>query len=262
MKKLTYLLMLSLFIVALAACGNEEDNQNQNSEEEELKTLDVEFELPEKADVGESVELKATVTYGKEKVVDADEVAFEYWLQGKKEDSITIEAQNNEDGTYTADVSFDADGVYEIYAHTTARDLHSMPKKSITIGSGVNADSEADSHDHESEGHDHGSEGHDHGHHTEGFEMEVVEPENVKVNTETELLVKLQLDGKALEGARVRYEILSDDETTEWVDTVEVNPGEYTVDHAFTKAGVYQITVHVENEDGLHEHNEYELKVN
>lgn len=29
-----------------------------------------------------------------------------------------------------------------MYAHTTARDLHTMPKKSITIGEGISADQE------------------------------------------------------------------------------------------------------------------------
>ncbi|WP_010097390.1 FixH family protein [Ornithinibacillus scapharcae] len=261
MKKITYILLLSLFLlVALAACGNEEDNE-KSEKEEELKTLDVVFDVPEKAAVGESVELKATVTYGDEKVVDADEVEFEYWLQGNEDDSITVEANNNEDGTYTAEVSFDADGIYEMYAHTTARELHTMPKKSITIGEGVNTEHDAADHEHESEGHEHGSEDHEHGHHAEGFKMEFIEPASTKVNSDTELSVHLHLDGKPLEGAQVRYEILSDDETTEWVSTVEVNPGEYTVNHTFTKAGTYHMTVHVENDEGLHEHEEYELEI-
>lgn len=253
MKKITYTFMLSLLLlVALAACGDKEDSKK--SEEEELKTLDVEFVVPETAEVGETVELKATVTYGGEKVVDADEVEFEYWLQGNKEESLTVKAHNNEDGTYTAEVSFDADGIYEMYAHTTARELHTMPKISITIGDGVNTEHGSGEHEHESEEHEHG-------HHAEGFEMEFTEPENTQVNTETELLVHLQLDGKPLEGAQVRYEIVSEEETTEWVNTAEVNPGEYTVDHTFAKAGTYHITVHVENDEGLHEHNEYELEI-
>src|SRR5690606_20497992 len=148
MKKIISVLLLFIIIVNLSACGNSGDNNSNQSSEQELKTLKVEFELPEKADVDETVELKAIVTYGDEKVTDADEVEFEYWEQGNQEKSTTIEASNNGDGTYTAEVSFGTDAVYEIYAHTTARDLHTMPKKTITVGEGVNNEQEAESHEH------------------------------------------------------------------------------------------------------------------
>lgn len=141
MRNKTIILMLVLLIGSLAACSNGgEDGTEEDTDE--LKMLEVEFQLPEKADTGEVVELKAIVTYGDEKVDDADEVEFEYWLKGNEEDTTKVESNNNGDGTYTAEVSFESDGVYEIYAHTTARDLHTMPKKSITVGEGTNTDQE------------------------------------------------------------------------------------------------------------------------
>lgn len=130
-------------LALLSACGDDED-ANQS---EELKMLDVDFELPEEADVDETVELKATVTYGDEKVDDADEMEFEYWMENDQDNSTFIDGENNGDGTYTAEVTFDEDGVYELYAHTTARTLHTMPKKSITVGDGSDRDEEANNDD-------------------------------------------------------------------------------------------------------------------
>ncbi|GIO22834.1 FixH family protein [Oceanobacillus sp. J11TS1] len=255
-------LLMFLFVIivgVLAACNN--GTEEEQDESEELKMLEVEFNLPEKADVGETIELLAIVTYGDEKVTDADEVEFEYWEKGKEEDSTFIEGNNNGDGTYTAEVSFDKDGVYEIYAHTTAKSLHTMPKKSITVGTGE-SNAEAENQDDESEGHDH--ESHEHNHHADGFELHFVKPENVDTDTETELIVHLQMDGNPLEEANVRYEIWNDDlsDKHEWVNAEEVAPGEYTGTHQFTEAGTYNIQVHVENDDGLHEHKEYEVLVN
>lgn len=128
MKNKFGLISLIMTIAILAACG---DNSNNS---EELKMLEVDFELPETAAIDEDVELKATVTYGDEKVTDADQMEFEYWPEEDRDDSTFIDGENNEDGTYTAEVSFEEDGVYEIYAHTTAEALHTMPKKSIEIG--------------------------------------------------------------------------------------------------------------------------------
>src|SRR5699024_12180219 len=90
----------------ISACSG---NNDAPDDSDELASLDVDFQLPESADLEETVELKAIVTYGDEKVTDA-EVEFEYWEKGDEENSTRIEAENNEDGTYTEDVSFDRDG--------------------------------------------------------------------------------------------------------------------------------------------------------
>lgn len=127
-----FLFMLALTIVILTACSENKDEEAENLDE--LKALEVEFEVPETAEVGETILLKAIVTYGDEKVEDADEVKFEYWEGENEDDSTTIESTNNGDGTYTAEITFERGGVFSIYAHTTARDMHTMPKKSITVG--------------------------------------------------------------------------------------------------------------------------------
>lgn len=128
MSKRIGLFAVAITIMLLSACGG--------NDADELLMLEVDFPVPEEADVGEMVELKAIVTYGDESVTDADEVVFEVWEKGKKDESEKIDAKNHEDGTYTAEYTFDHDGIFEMYAHTTARDLHTMPKKEIVIGEG------------------------------------------------------------------------------------------------------------------------------
>lgn len=127
-KKLLIATFLIITLILGACGGNEEEGAT-----DELKELKVDFVVPESVQVDEKVELKATVTYGDEPVEDADEVVFEIWEQGNEEDSIKIDGIHVENGEYTAETTFDNAGVYEMYAHTTARDLHTMPKKEVTV---------------------------------------------------------------------------------------------------------------------------------
>src|SRR5690625_6623948 len=111
MRKIISILLMVFLVGVLAACGND----GENGEEEELFLLEVDFDIPEHAEVGESIELKATVTYGDELVTDAHEVVFEVWEKGDEQNSEMIDGENNEDGTYTADDRFEHDGRYEKY---------------------------------------------------------------------------------------------------------------------------------------------------
>lgn len=90
MKRLLLVFVGFSLIFALAACGDNEE------EVEELLELNVDFVVPETAEVGEEVELKAIVTYGDEKVTDAKQMDFEIWERGNEEESETIEAENHE----------------------------------------------------------------------------------------------------------------------------------------------------------------------
>lgn len=252
MKKNIWLVIVIFMIGVLAACNNG-TNKEEAKESEEPKILNVDFIVPEKANAGEKVELKAIVTYGDEKVKDAD-VNFEYWEQGNKEGSKRIEPKNNGDGTYTAELTFDHDGVYEMYAHTTARDFHSMPLRSITIGEGASA--------HHEEGHDEQAGDHGHGH-AEGFAMHFMEPKDVKVNQNTPLTVHLQMENQPLKEAKVRYAIFQEhSEKHDWVDALEAaSGGEYTASYSFKEQGAYTIVIHVTNDAGLHEHQEHKVEV-
>ncbi|MFD2130904.1 FixH family protein [Pseudogracilibacillus auburnensis] len=245
LRKGLFMLLLVFITALLVACGDEKGDSV-----DELVSLDVEFIVPETADVGETVELKALVTYGDEPVTDADEVQFEVWETGKQDESDKIEAENHEDGTYTIDYTFEHDGVFEMYAHTTAHDLHTMPKKELTVGEGGNNDHED---------HDHGD--HGHGFHTEGFDLHFMEPENVTAGEETELMTHITMDEDGLKDANVRYEIWQDKDNTDWVDAEENNAGEYVANYSFEETGTYHIQIHVEDDEDLHEHAEYEVEV-
>ncbi|UOQ86429.1 FixH family protein [Gracilibacillus salinarum] len=255
MKKLFWL-MLSAIIVLTACADN--SNTEDSAEEDELQGIKVNFTLPEQAKTGEAVTLTATVTTTSgEKVTDAEEMMFEYWNIEDEENTVMVESTNNEDGTYTAEVTFSEPGDYESYAHTTANGIHSMPKKAISI-TGEALNSEQESEDHEEMTEEETSHEHQH---SSGFEINVAPLNDVTANEDKEITVQLLSDGTAYEGARVRYEIVISSEKHEWIDAEEVSSGEYKGTFAFPEAGTYDMTVHVNDEDGLHEHTETEVEV-
>ncbi|HEY4553263.1 MAG TPA: FixH family protein [Bacillaceae bacterium] len=238
----------------LAACGSG-GNTGSQGDDGVPEILEVQLEVQETADVNEKIPLHATVIQGDEKVADADEVEYEIWEDGKKEDSQMIEAKNNKDGTYSAETSFEKDGVYMVQVHVTARGQHTMPKKTVTVGEGVSAHAEGDHHE--------GSHGHNHGVHAEGFGMHFVKPESAAKGQEQQLVVHLQMDDSPMKDARVRYEIWNHNapDRHEWAKAEERKPGEYAAAFSFKETGAYTIVVHVENDEGLHEHEEHEIEV-
>ncbi|MFC4386914.1 FixH family protein [Gracilibacillus marinus] len=247
MKKL---FIISLVLFFITACGNEQNNEH--AEQEEIKGLKTEFELPESADVNQTIELKATVYYGEDLVTDADEVNFEYWNTEDSESTTTVESTNHNDGTYTTEVTFDEPGTYEIYAHTTAHELHAMPKKSITIeGEATKEHEHSVQHDEEEEHH-----------HNENLIINMQPIETPQIEKNVSIAVTLTLNEEPLTEARVRYEIFNEtEEVHEWIDAKEEENGMYTADHTFTQHGKYTIVTHVNNESGLHEHSETEIEV-
>ncbi|WP_077065122.1 FixH family protein [Gracilibacillus massiliensis] len=249
MKKLFFATLLIL--LTMAACTNSAESE---PEEEEVKGISVDFELAEEADTEETVELKATVTYGEDELVtDAEEVSFEYWNVEDEEDTVTVESSNNEDGTYTAEVVFDQPGTYEIYAHTTAKDMHTMPKKSIVING--DEDMQMDQEEHPT----HSGEEHSH---NEDFLIELEEYETVTKEEEIEWTVQLKMDQEPYQDARVRYEIIPEASDQHiWLDAEETEVGTYTSTHSFSETGEYEIVVHVSDDSGLHEHKEYSFEV-
>lgn len=245
-RRITTFLFISI-IAILAACGK--DDAEPLGEVEELHPIEVELIVTEAVKVGEAVEMSTLVTQNGEKIADADKVVYEIWEEGKKEDSEMMDAVNEEDGTYTAESSFDADGLYHIQVHVDARGQHSMPTKTVTVGDGGEyEETEEDS---------------GHGHHTEGFSMHFVKPENVEAGEETELVLQLELDDQALENARVRYEIWSEAnvDKKDWITAEELAPGKYTAVHTFLEADLFKMVIHVEDEEELHEHEEHEIQV-
>ncbi|MFJ5772042.1 FixH family protein [Psychrobacillus sp. NPDC093180] len=124
----------TLAAMVLTGCGAEEASHT-NHEETTFQEIVVQIQTPEQLAVGEKVVLSAKVTQGEEAVDDADKVEFEVWESGLRDEGKMIEGTLTKDGVYEANHTFDHDGVYYMFAHTTARGLHTMPKQKLTVGS-------------------------------------------------------------------------------------------------------------------------------
>jgi len=132
MKKL--FLTLAMTAVLAVGCGAEDDAVDTLSSGEVPVEIIVEVLTPEKLNVGEATTLEVKVTQGGEVVNDADSVDFEVWESGLRDEGTMIDGEFKEDGVYTAEYTFDHDGVYYMYAHTTARGMHVMPKQQLIVG--------------------------------------------------------------------------------------------------------------------------------
>lgn len=129
MKK--WLWMLVAIPILLFGC-NKEETMTQDSGIPQM--VDVEIATPAKLTASKEVEIAAHVTQGGENVDDAESVQFEIWESGLRDKGVLLDGELDKDGVYKVDYTFDHDGVYYVYAHTTARGLHVMPKKELTVG--------------------------------------------------------------------------------------------------------------------------------
>ena len=171
MKK--WLLSLVAVPVLLMGCASNEQAVDTNKEPVDVAALEVFVDIltPEEVAVDETVELAAHVTQNKENVNDAEAVEFEIWESGYREDAQKIDGKLDADGVYKAETTFNHEGVYYMYAHTTARGLHVMPKQQIIVGnpdmSQVKDDNSDESMDMNMGDHGDASEGGEHSEHGE-----------------------------------------------------------------------------------------------
>jgi YtkA-like len=251
MKKIA-LLMAILLVAVLGACGNDAGT-GQNQEVPEL--LEVEINLPEEnLEVGEEIDLEAYVSQGGEAVEDADEVKFEVLKQGETESEM-FEGEHQGEGIYTAKKKFDAEGVYAVTAHVTARDMHNMPKKELTVGI------PSESTDSEDEGSDTHQDSHEH-EHEQAVVVDLQSGLDMVVNEEMELSVLIKEKGNPLTGAKISFEIWKEgQEQHEFIDATEDGEGIYHVTKTFDTTGNHLINVHI-NTDSLHEHQLFSVAVN
>lgn len=124
----------ALVALILAGCGAKKETSSNNNEGT-LEEVIVQIQTAEQLPVGQPVVLSAKVSQGGEAVDDADTVEFEVWESGMREEGHMVEGTLTKDGIYEANFTFDHDGVYYMFAHTTARGLHTMPKQEMTVGS-------------------------------------------------------------------------------------------------------------------------------
>jgi len=131
MKK--WLLALVAVPALLVGCGEKKEPADL-PEPEVAQIPEVEILTPKEVAINETIDLAAQVEQGGKKVDDAV-VQFEVWESGKRDQGQMIDGKLEKDGIYKATTTFDHDGVYYMYAHTTANGVHNMPKQQITAGS-------------------------------------------------------------------------------------------------------------------------------
>jgi YtkA-like len=253
LKKILFSIMAGLLV--LGGCSQSEE-EKPAKKDEVPQIIEAVIEVPETINPGEEAALAVTVKQGGEAVTDADEVKFEVWQEGQKENGEMIEAKHESEGKYTADHAFTEEGLYYVQSHVTARSQHTMPMVSIQVGE-AKAEDSGTGHDQENEGHE---EGHSHSHGGE-VSIELQAPDQIQSNEQTQLSVLVDNEGEPLGDAKVKLEISLNGETPQWVNMSEAEPGNYTAGHQFTNAGTYIITTHVEKGDDIHEHTETELTV-
>ncbi|WP_339173463.1 FixH family protein [Solibacillus sp. FSL R5-0691] len=163
MRKWLYSLVAVPFL--LVGCGDEPEVETLDTAEVP-SIIDVHIQTAEQLNTGETIQLAARVTQDEEAVNDAKEVKFEVWESGLRDEGEMLDGELTEDGIYVADYTFDHDGVYYMFAHTTARGMHVMPKQELIVGnpdmSKVLEDTSSDSMEHDEEQDEEKEEEHNH----------------------------------------------------------------------------------------------------
>lgn len=236
----------SIFVIAVILLGTLIGCSKENEEKqvsEELKHLEVEIVADEKIELNKEVEIACLVTYGDEKVTDADEVKFEIWKQGEeKHEMITGEHQG--DGKYAVTKTFTEAEKYSVVAHVTARSMHNMPKKEIMVGQvqenqAVHETTNKQTH-------------HSHPHANVIAELQQTQPFVAGENTE--LTASVTFDHEPLTEANVKFEIWKDNEKKhEFIEATELGKGQYKANYQFSQPGLYHVNIHVEKGE-IHEH--------
>ncbi|MCC5892123.1 FixH family protein [Exiguobacterium sp.] len=224
-------------VLVLGACGSEQAN-NASETVQSMEPVEAELNVPATADKGETVTLSVRVTQEGEAVDDADEIKFEVWKNGAKEDSEMMKASLTEDGVYEVDTTFADEAVYTVQVHVTARSMHTMPTTNVTVGHPETAAEAEQESDH---------------HHHAGADI-VLEPKQATVNEPQPFNVNVEIDHETLTGADVQLEVFKDGaEKHEWVKLEETD-GVYTGEHTFIETGSYNVQVHVTKGHDIHEH--------
>jgi len=219
----------------MAACGKAEEKKTV--QDTAPIPISVDLTVPETADMGQEVVLTAKVTQGEEVVKDAKEVEFEVLEEttGEKQ----MYPAHLVDDTYTVKVTFDQPGSYSVTSHVTARDMHTMPTKTVE----VQGEATATPQEH--------AEGHSHHHGT----VINFEDGKAKAGESVTLSPTISLENAPLTEASVRFEIWKEgSDQHDWVDAKESDGGKYSADYTFKESGKYSVQVHVEKHPDLHDH--------
>lgn len=245
MKKMTMLLMALATTATLAACNS--NTNTANDTKKEVAPLKATLTVPETAKVGDKIELKVDVTQDGKAVTTAKDVAFEVKNNDTNSDKmITAKVQ---DDAYVASYDVNDAGKYKITAHISAKDGgHAMPNADMTVSN----DATSSHNDHQSTS-ESATEQH---HHHRDVAITYNHKHTVAKDKAINLSVTIKHDGKALTGADIHYQVVPQFKGGQptWITLKETSKGTYEGKHTFTQAGKYQLKLHVENNEGLHDH--------
>jgi hypothetical protein len=238
-KKLSLFLSLTFILFLFAACS-------QEKQEEKPAMLEVQLQTPDHIELNKETTLSCIVTYGGEKVNDADEVKFEVWKHGSEKHEM-LTAKNDGDGKYSVKKTFTEPGTYSVISHVTARNMHNMPKKDIVVGT---PSDQPQNHAEEHHGDEH--------HHADVMIM--LHEKQFSVNKEAHLTVHITHDGQPLTKAKVHFEIWKGNSKHKFIEASEKQAGQYEATTTFQEKGTYSVKIHVETEQ-LHEHQVEQITV-
>ncbi|WP_114164934.1 FixH family protein [Exiguobacterium sp. TNDT2] len=230
--------LVGLFV--LGACGADETTSGTETVQS-MEPVEAELNVPASADKDEAVTLAVRVTQDGKAVDDADEIKFEVWKNGAKEESEMTKASLTEDGVYEAETTFVEEAVYTVQVHVTARSMHTMPTTNVTVGhpeTAAEAEAEAEQ---------------DHHNHA-GADI-VLDPTQAVANEVQPFTVNVEIEHEALTGADVQLEVFKDGaDKHDWVKLDETEGGSYEGEHTFKESGIYNVQVHVTKGHDIHEH--------
>jgi len=150
----------TLIIVAmtLTGCGNGDETATEC--QNPLIPIEVDLQLDKAKN---EIQVSALVTHEDVPIEHANEVAFEIWEHGNEDYHFLEKATHEGEGLYSLNWQFENDGVYYVYYHVTACDMHRMEKEQVVIGE-VNVDEIIATPDIERKSLMHGEEEHHHKH--------------------------------------------------------------------------------------------------
>ncbi|TES56385.1 hypothetical protein E2L07_05375 [Halalkalibacterium halodurans] len=131
MKKYFIFLSLALLMI-LSACSTEEKTSDCSNTLVPIE-IDSGYNLSE-PESNEKVTFSTTITHEGLPVENANQVEFEIWEHGNQEYHHLLKAEKVEPGVYQLDWTFEEEGVYYIYYHVTACDMHRMEKEMVVVG--------------------------------------------------------------------------------------------------------------------------------
>lgn len=146
MKRIVSFLFIFAWILSGCTSNSHHTDATQPKQQPSVQTGDIQVQIlvPKQISANTSTSLQVRVQHGQDAVQDADEVEFEVWKKNQKKSSEKVKAQHEKNGIYTAQKTFQEEGIYYIQAHVTARGMHKMPIHELVVGEKTNEKSSSE----------------------------------------------------------------------------------------------------------------------